>query len=225
MQKFTPEQWEGLLRRLKNGGCPVRQDHGYKMPPLGLAIEKVPGISFSQIFDLQAGGTGYAIEFVLRNELDRPIDVQGFQIRTPWGIPRVSLLPAPRKSSCVYPHYILPDRSRYFEAGFVLNPIFARQNTRLKPREEVEGVLVALDEAPIPTEIQNLERVMLTLVIFDSRGNSYSEPFSMQVDRSALHFRELAKERWARKQPKRSPKRAERKSLAGTFQSRRSEKR
>jgi hypothetical protein len=207
MQKFTPEQWEGLLRRLKNGGCPVRQDHGYKMPPLGLAIEEVRGISFNQIFDLQAGGTGYAIEFVLRNELDRPVDVQGFQIRTPWGIPRVSLLPAPRKSSCVYPHYILPDRSRYFEAGYVLNPIFARQKTRLKPREEVEGVLVGLDEAPIPAEIHNLARVVVTLSIFDSRGNRYAAQFKLTVDRrTALRLRELAKERWARNQRKRARK-------------------
>src|SRR5271157_2563118 len=183
MQKFTPEQWEGLLRRLKNGGCPVRRDHGYKVPPLGLAIEKLPAISFSQIFDLQAGGTGYAIEFLLRNELDRPIDVQGFQVQTPWGIPRLSLLPAPRRSSCFYPHFVLPDRSRYFEAGFVLNPIFARRKTRLKPGEEVEGVLVALDEAPIPEGIQNLARVVVLLSIFDSRGNRYAAQFELMVDR------------------------------------------
>ena len=30
----TPEQWDGLVRRLNDGGCPVLRDHGYKISPV-----------------------------------------------------------------------------------------------------------------------------------------------------------------------------------------------
>ena len=83
--KQTPEQWAGLVRRLNDGGCPVLPDHGYKVSPVGLVIEKIPCMSFSSIFDLQQGGTGFAIELTLRNEAPRPINIVGYQIRTPWG--------------------------------------------------------------------------------------------------------------------------------------------
>ena len=95
MQRMTPEQWEGLLRRLMAGGCPVLLDDGYRMPPFGLAIEKFPEILLNEVIDLVGGGTCYAIGFALRNELDRCIDVQGFTLVTPWGMPRLSVLPAP----------------------------------------------------------------------------------------------------------------------------------
>jgi hypothetical protein len=148
----TPEQWAGLVRRLNDGGCPVSADHGYKVAPLGLVIEKIPGMSFNSIFDLKQGGTGFAIELTLRNEANRPIDIVGYQIKTPWGIPPLSLVPAPKKSSERYPLYSFPEPGPFFEGDWVLNRHFARRKSRLQPGVEVEGVLVASSEEPIPRE-------------------------------------------------------------------------
>jgi hypothetical protein len=180
---YTSEQWDALMRRLNDGGCPVLHNHGYKIAPTGLSIEKMPGMSLSQIFTLALGGTGYAIELMLRNEANRPIDIQGFQIKTPWGIPKVALLPAPKKSSARYPHYCFPEPGPYYEREFVLNRFFARRKSRLNPGEELEGVLVASSEEMIPFDVAHLARIIATLVMFDWRGNAFSAQFRLPVIR------------------------------------------
>lgn len=188
--KQTPEQRDALRRLLTDAGCPVLRDPGYKIAPIGLVIEIIPGMSFSSIFELAQGGTGYAIEFVLRNEAKRPIDIEGFQIRMSWGIPKVSLLPPPVRSSPKYPHYSFPEPGPYYDADWILNRFFARRKSRLNPNQELEGVLVASSAERIPVEIQHLARVIATLVIFDSRQNSFSTRFKLPVIRDQFVGRE-----------------------------------
>jgi hypothetical protein len=184
--KQSPEQWAGLVRRLNEGGCPVLSDHGYKICPVGLVIEKIPGTSFNSIFDLKQGGTGYALELTLRNEATRPINIVGYQIKTPWGSPPLSLLPAPKKSSDRYPLYCFPEPGPYYEGDFVINRYVARRTSRLQPREQIEGVLVASSEEMIPLDIPHLARIIVTLYVFDSRQNGYSAQFRLPVNRREL---------------------------------------
>ena len=186
----TPEQFDSLMRRLNEGGCPVLADHSYKINPVGLLIEKIPGMSFNTIFDLKQGGTGYAIELTLRNETIRSIDIVGWQIRTPWGVPTLSLLPAPKKSSNRYPLYCFPEPGPYFEGDFCINRYFARRKSRLQPGEKIEGVLVASCEDPIPLEIPHLARIIVTLKVFDSRQNAFCAQFRVPVNRRELIARE-----------------------------------
>jgi hypothetical protein len=201
MKNHTPEQCESLVRRLNDGGCPVLRDHGYKISPVGLAIEQIPGISCNQVFDLAQGGTGFTIELVLRNELDRPIDIQGYQLKTPWGVPKLSLLPAPRKSSERYPHYSFPGPGNYYDGSYVINPFFARRKSRLIPGEPIEGLLVASSEDLIPPEFPNLARIIATLFVFDTRRNPFSAQFSLVVDRRELIARERREQGMASSQP------------------------
>jgi hypothetical protein len=191
MPKLTPEQWDGFCRRLNQGGCPVLNDHTYKIPPVGLAIEIIPGMSQNEIFDLADGGTGCAIELVLRNDANRPIDIRGFQLKTSWGIPNVSLVP--KTSSSIYPAYSFPGSSRYYDEDFVINHVFARQKTRLNPSQEVEGVIVLSSKEPMPAELQNHDRILVALCVFDTRGNAFSEEFRLLVNRSELIARERRK--------------------------------
>jgi len=203
--KMTQEQCEGLFHRLNQGGCPVQPNHGYKVPPFGLAIEKIPGISHSEICELLGGGTGYAIELGLRNDSDRPIDIVGFQIETPWGVPKLTLVPRWDKSMGKHSPYHFSDghsyheltqtyvRNHYYEGGYVLNYLFARKKSRLKPGEEVEGMLLAEDQEPIPAEYPDLARIIVTLRIFDSRRNRFEAPFRLVADRHVLRARERAK--------------------------------
>jgi hypothetical protein len=183
--KPTPEQWDSLVRRLNEGGCPVLSDHGYKISPVGLAIEKIPGTSFSSVFDLKHGGTGFAIECTLRNDASRPIDMVGYRIQTPWGAPPLSLLPPAKRSSQWYGLYCFPDPpDPFYEAEWVINRYFARRKSRLQPGEPpIEGVLVASSQEPIPQDIPHLARIIVTLSIFDSRRNTFATQFRLPVDR------------------------------------------
>jgi hypothetical protein len=203
--KMTRKQCEGLFQRLNQGGCPVQPNHSYKVPPFGLAIEKIPGISHSEICDLMCGGTGYAIELGLRNDLDRPIDIVGFQIETPWGVPKLSLVPPWRKAMGKHSPYHFSDgyyyqesieryaRNHYYEGEYVVNYLFARKKSRLKPGEEVEGMLLVEDKARIPDEFPDHARIIVTVRIFDSRRNRFEAQFRLVADRSALHALERAK--------------------------------
>src|SRR5579863_5213303 len=203
--KMTRKQCEGLVQRLNQGGCPVQPNHSYKVPPFGLAIEKIPGISHSEICDLMCGGTGYAIELGLRNDLDRPIDIVGFQVETPWGVPKLSLVPPWKKSMGKHSPYHFSDgyyyqesieryaRNHYYEGEYVLNYLFARKKSRLKPGEEVEGMLLVEDKARIPDEYPDHARIIVTPRIFDSRRNRFEAQFRLVADRSALRARERAK--------------------------------
>jgi hypothetical protein len=199
--KQTPEQWAGLVRRLNEGGCPVLSDHGCKISPVGLVIEKIPGTSFNSIFDLKQGGTGYALELTLRNEATHAIDVVGYQITTPWGTPMLSLLPAPRKSSVKHPHYSFPEPGPYYDGGFCVNRYFARRRSRLQPGEAIEGVLVASSEEPIPQDIPHLAGIIVMLVVFDSRQNAYSAQFQLLVSRRELIARKKVRPAMASSAP------------------------
>jgi hypothetical protein len=190
MQKPTKEQVAGLFHRLNDGGCPVQRDHGYKISPMGLSIEKIPGLGCNEMFDLTQGGTGCAIEFLLQNKADWPIDIQGCQIAAPGGVPKLSLLPAPRKSAAHYPNYRFPDYGRYYDQEWVVNSFFARRKSRLNPGDKIEGVLLASSEELIPLEIPHFARVIVTLLIFDTRGNAFPAQFGVPVDRGALIARE-----------------------------------
>ena len=180
--KYTSEQEDALVRRLNDGGCPVLRDDGYKIRPVGLAIESIPGATFNRIFPLARGGTGYYFDAVLRNETDHPITIWGFQIKTPWGVPRVSLLPAPKKSSERYPLYCFPEPGPYCEGEYALNPFFARHKSLL-PGDEIEGSLLASSGEGIPAEIAHLAAILLTLTIFDSNRNEFSGQFGLRVHR------------------------------------------
>ena len=72
----------------------------------------------------------------------------------------------------------------------MLNPFFARSKSRLNPAKELEGVLLASSEEPIPAEVAHRSRVIATLVIFDSRGNAFSGRFLLPVVREEVVIRE-----------------------------------
>jgi len=196
--KQTSEKWDSLVQRLNQGGCPVLANHGYKVTPVGLAVEPIPGMNFSRIFDLNEGGSGYAIEVTLRNDASRAIDIVGFRIRTPWGIPKLTLLQAP--------NYAFPEPCPSYDADFVINAYFQKCKSRLQPGKEIAGLLVASSEDEIAEEIQNFAPVFLALDVFDSRRNVFSGQFGVRVDRRERIARELRNQKTQSAQPKSVPK-------------------
>ena len=183
--KQTPEQWAGLVRRLNDGGCPVLPDHGYKSlrwdwrSKKSLARASVPFLISSKADWLR--DRAYPPQ-----RGTAPINIVGYHIRTPWAIPMLSLLPAPKKSSARYPHYCFPEPGPYYEGDWVINRYFARRKSQLQPGEQIEGVLVASSEEMIPLDIPHLARIVVTLYVFDSRQNAYSTQFRLPVNRREL---------------------------------------
>jgi hypothetical protein len=196
--KQTPEQWDALVGRLNGGSCPVLPNHGYKVAPVGLAVEPIPGMNFSRIFDLKEGGSGYAIEVTLRNDANRPIDIVGFRIRTPWGIPKLTLLRPP--------NYAFREPGPSYDADFVINRYFQKRKSRLLPNKETEGLLIASSEDEIAEGVQHFDSVFLTLDVFDSRSNVFSGHFGVRVDRRERIARELRNQKSRSARPKSVPK-------------------
>ena len=190
--KQTSEQWDALLRRLNDGGCPVLRDHGYKIAPFGLSIEEIPGMNFNKIFDLKQGGTGYAIELIVRNDSNRPIDIVGYQIKMRWGIPRLTLLPPPR--------YSFPKPGPSYEDHIVINRYFARRKTRLQPGDEVEGLLVASSEDSMPLGLAHFTWITATLLVFDTHRNAFSGQLRLFVDRRDRSANDLRNQEFASSQ-------------------------
>lgn len=201
MESLTPEELSALYRCLIEGGCPVQQQHGYKITPTGLVVEQVPEMFVNTIFDLADGGTGYLLELLIRNELDRSTYIHGFQIETPWGRARIALLPDSSKSVPRYYDYTFPGGTLGFDRSLVINSIFSGHG-RLNPGDEIEGLLLGVDEEPLPDEYPDNGRVVVKLSIFDERGNRFTSKFRLCVDRSALRARERKKEILASLQPK-----------------------
>jgi hypothetical protein len=150
-------------------------------------------MNFNRIFDLKRGGTGYAIEVLVRNDSNRPIDIVGCQIKTPWGTPRLSLLPPPR--------YSFPKPGPSYEDHIVINRHFARRKSRLQPGDEIEGMLVASSEDWIPLEISHFTWTEATLRVFDTRRNTFSGQFRLLVDRRDLNAHGSRSQEIASSQP------------------------
>ena len=174
------EKWEVMVRILNEGGCQVLADHGYHVTLPGLTIEPAKGLNFNRIFRLANGGTGYHFDLLVCNESVRPIDVTGFQIHTPWGIPRFEIVRTPKKSESTWPYdRALRDR---FTEEVNLCRFFCRRKSRLNSGEELEGELLGWSEESIPECSLRSQGAWVTLRIFDSRGKVYSGRFGMRFE-------------------------------------------
>lgn len=148
----------------------------------------------NRIFDLEPGGTGYAIEFLLRSVVTRNIFIRECQIETPWGrLSKRSLLAASKKSSHTYGNYVFPG-GEYYDGEYVVNQCFARSKSLLGPGEQIEGVLLATDDVPVPEKYPDRARVPVKLCIIDTRGNIFAARFQLPLDRSALLGRKQRQE-------------------------------
>jgi hypothetical protein len=196
MQKFTKEQWPDLKRLLVEGGCPVLQEEIHAVSPVGLKIEQELSLGVNMVLDLENGQAGYVMDLVITNESDRPIGIQRFELKTPWGGAGISLLPGPVKSGPRKGHYCFPGSgSLAFESEVVLNR-FMSSRERLNPGQH-PGLFLGIEESPIPCHYPEYSRTAVELAVFDTKGNRYSSEFRLCVDRSvscALERREKTKD-------------------------------
>ena len=65
---------------------------------------------------------------------------------------------------------------------------------KLKPRDDPEGLIMAIDTQPIPDDVSDRERIDVKLTVFDGAGNGFSSDFRLCVDRSAIRARQRKEE-------------------------------
>ena len=60
----------------------------------------------------------------------------------------------------------------------------------MNPAEEIEGLLLAVDQESIPDEYPDLARIIVTLRVFETKGNTFSAQFRLPADRTERRVRE-----------------------------------
>lgn len=187
MQKMTEEEYS-LAQHLRELGCPLEVSDGYRDAPAGLKLRQVP-TSANQLFDLDEGGAGLVMDMRISSDLNLPIRSRQVRVKAPWGFLRISLLPDPSKRSRKLQCYEFPGSGLSFDRSVVLND-FLSGNATLNPGDEIQGLLLAVDEKPIPNQYPEHGRTIVQLSVFDQRGNEFTSEFHLCVDRSAACHRD-----------------------------------
>lgn len=206
MAKMTEQEFAALTQHLIELGCPLERSAGYRDTPGGLKLEQVPSLGTNQVFDLDDGRAGFVMDVRIWSELNLPVRIRQVRIDTPWGLREIELLPDPAIRVSTYQYYDFPKSTLSFHREVVVND-FVSGRTTLKPGEQVQGLLLAVDDKPIPDEFPEQGRTEVNLVIFDERGNTFSSKFKLCVDRSASVVRERKIRAAAARQPKLASKR------------------
>ncbi len=163
-------------------GCPLDLSHGYRDTPAGLKLEQNPSVGTNLVLDLWGGGSGYVLDMRVISELNLPMRVRDIKLRTDWGAREISLLADPCHIGPEYEYYEFPGESLGFSRDVVVNN-FLSGKAVLKPHDRIEGLLLAVDEKPIPDDYPEHGRTTVELSIFDYRGNMFTASFKVCVDR------------------------------------------
>jgi len=141
------------------------------------------------------------MELRVSSELNLPVRIRRVKVETPWGLREVELLPDPAIRVRTYEYYEFPESRLSFHREVVANDFLSGRIT-LKPGEQVRGLLLAVDDKPIPAKFPEHGRTEVKLIICDERGNTFSSKFKLCVDRSASVARERKIQAAAASQPK-----------------------
>ena len=122
--------------------------------PVGLKIEQVPSLGVNRVFDLENGQAGFVMDLTIANESDRPIRIQGFQLKTGWEGAGISLLPGPDKSGIRQGNYCFPGSGPLaFDREIVLNRfILGREKLNAGSSRRV-GLFLGRENSPIPLSL------------------------------------------------------------------------
>jgi hypothetical protein len=205
MNKLQAEEKTKMRRYLIENGCPVELESDHCVMPPGLIIKQVFLPLMNMAFDLESGASAYLLDAYFKSSLTRSIRIEGIQIIPPWEGSAISLLEDDPRERSNGGFYRFPASTLAFEGSEVLNGLLSGR-CKLKPRDDPEGLIMAIDSQPIPDDVAHKARINVKLNVFDSAGNEFSSDFRLCVDR-AVRIRQRKEELLASSQP-RKPRRA-----------------
>lgn len=201
MNKLQAEEKTRMRRYLIENGCPVELESDHRVMPPGLIIKQVFLPLMNMAFDLESGASAYLLDAYFKSSLTRPIRIEGVQIIPPWEGSAISLLEDDPRERSNGGFYRFPASTLAFEGSEVLNGLLSGR-CKLKPRDDPEGLIMAIDSQPIPDDVAHKARINVKLNVFDGAGNEFSSDFRLCVDR-AVHIRQRKEELLASSQPRR----------------------
>jgi hypothetical protein len=201
MNKLRVEENKRMRRYLIENGCPVELESDHRVMPPSLTIKQVPLPLMNKVFDLESGGSAYLLDAYFKSNVARPIRIEGVQIIPPWEGSTISLLEDDPRERSNGGFYRFPASTLAFEGSEVLNRLLSGR-CKLKPRDNPEGLVMAIDSQPIPDHVLDKARIDVKLNVFDDAGNEFSSEFRLCVDR-AERARQRKEEMLASSQPRR----------------------
>ncbi|MGB9243193.1 MAG: hypothetical protein WCC03_07575 [Candidatus Acidiferrales bacterium] len=193
MNRMQAEEKARMALYLNENGCPVQLESNHRVISQGLVIKQVPLPLVNKVFDLESGAADYLLDAHLISNLTRPICIEGVQIKPPWEGSSISLLEDDPRERANGGFYRFPESTLAFQGSEVLNGLLSGR-CKLKPRDDPEGLIMAIDTQPIPDDVSDRERIDVKLTVFDGAGNGFSSDFRLCVDRSAIRARQRKEE-------------------------------
>ena len=206
MNRLQAEEKARLARYLNENGCPVQLESSDQVVPPGLVIKQVLLPLMNMVFDLESGASAYLLNAYLKSNLVRPIRIEGVQIKPPWEGSSISLLEDDPRERANGGFYLFPGTTLGFQGSEVLNGLLLGK-CKLKPRDDPEGLIMAIDTQPIPDDVSDRDRIIVKLTVFDGAGNEFSSELRLCVDRT-VRGRQRKEEMRASFQPPRRRRRA-----------------
>jgi hypothetical protein len=201
MNKLQAEEKTRMRRYLIENGCPVELESDLGVTPPGLIIKQVFLPLMNMAFDLESGASAYLLNAYFKSSLTRPIRIEGVQIIPPWEGSSISLLEDDPRERSNGGFYRFPASTLAFEGSEVLNGLLSGR-CKVKPRDDPEGLIMAIDSQPIPDDVAHKARINVKFNVFDGAGNEFSSDFRLCVDR-AVRIRQRKEELLASSQPRR----------------------
>ena len=183
MNKLQAEEKTRMRRYLIENGCPVELESDHRVMPPGLVLKQVLLPLMNMTFDLESGGAAYLLDAHLISNLTRPIRIEGVQIIPPWEGSSISLLEDDPRYRASGGFYRFPDTGLAYPDSELLNRLLSGK-CKLKPRDDPEGLIMAVDSQPIPDDVLDKARIDVKLNVFDDAGNEFSSEFRLCVDRA-----------------------------------------
>ena len=202
MNKLQAEEKARMALYLNENGCPVQLEPNHRVISEGLKIKQVLIPLVNKIFDLESGAAAYLLDAHLISNLTRPIRIEGVQIKPPWEGSAFPCWRTIHESAQTGGFTGSQARTLAFEGSEVLNGLLSGR-CKSKPRDDPEGLIMAIDTQPIPDDVSDRERIDVKLTVFDGAGNGFSSDFRLCVDRSAIRARQRKEEMLASSQPRR----------------------
>jgi len=184
-------------------GTMTKQDWSKDLAELGCAFEpeeasrdrlilgQLLTLDTNMLFELNDGRVGLVMDMRISSRLDRRTKL-ALRLEAPWGRLNICLLPNPSTRSRKYEHYDFPETNFGFDRSAVINEYLCGKHA-LNPGDEIEGLLLAVCETPIPNHYPDLARIPVRVSIFDGCGNEASLEFRLIVDRGAVCSRSRAR--------------------------------
>jgi hypothetical protein len=183
MNRMQAEEKARMALYLNENGCPVRLESNHRVISQGLIIKQVSLPLSNMAFDLESGASAYLLDAHVISNLARPIRIEGMQIKPPWEGSSISLLEDDPRERANGGFYRFPGSTLAFGGSEVLNGLLSGR-CKLKPRDDPEGLIMAIDSQPIPDDVLDKARIYVKLTVFYGDGNEFSSEFRLCVDRA-----------------------------------------